>query len=143
MAILHLLIAFMKRLIQSEELIIFAICLYFFPMFGLSWWWFIAICLYFFPMFGLSWWWFIAFILLPDIGMLGYLFSPRTGAYTYNLFHHKGVAASVFLAGLMFSSLPIQFAGFILFAHATLDRMLGYGLKYEKGFKYTHLGELA
>lgn len=28
------------------------------------------------------------------------------------------------------------------FPHAAMDRIFGYGLKYEKGFKYTHLGEI-
>lgn len=32
--------------------------------------------------------------------------------------------------------------GIILFSHSSLDRALGYGIKYEIGFKYTHLGEL-
>lgn len=37
---------------------------------------------------------------------------------------------------------PLLFAGIILFSHASMDRMLGFGLKYEKGFRYTHLGDL-
>lgn len=36
----------------------------------------------------------------------------------------------------------LQLAGIILFAHAAFDRILGYGLKYERGFKFTHLGEI-
>lgn len=114
----------MKKLIQAEELMMFAACLYYFPSFGLSWWWFAAL------------------ILLPDIAMLGYLVNSRIGAYAYNLFHHRGIAVAVFAAGLFASSLPVQFAGFILFAHASMDRMFGYGLKYEKGFRFTHLGEI-
>ena len=114
----------MKKLIQAEELVIFAACLYYFPALGLSWWWFAA-C-----------------ILLPDLSMIGYLANARIGAYTYNLFHHRGVAVAVFVAGVVLKSTPIQFAGFILFAHASMDRMLGYGLKYEKGFRFTHLGEI-
>jgi Zn-dependent membrane protease YugP len=30
--------------------------------------------------------------------------------------------------------------GILLFAHASFDRILGYGLKYETGFRDTHLG---
>nr|WP_227009131.1 DUF4260 family protein [Christiangramia fulva] len=33
-------------------------------------------------------------------------------------------------------------AGIILFARSSFDRMPGYGLKYEKGYKFTHLGEI-
>jgi hypothetical protein len=112
----------MKKLLQIEELFLFAACLYFYP------------CL------GLSWWWFVAFILLPDVGMLGYLANAKTGAVVYNLFHHRGIALIVFFGGLLTSSVWTEFAGLILFAHASMDRMLGYGLKYAKGFRYTHLG---
>jgi hypothetical protein len=34
----------------------------------------------------------------------------------------------------------MQIAGIVLFGHASMDRMLGYGLKTSEGFKYTHLG---
>jgi hypothetical protein len=29
-----------------------------------------------------------------------------------------------------------------MFSHAAFDRMLGYGLKYEQGFRHTHLGTI-
>ena len=114
----------MKRLLQAEEALMFAACLYIFPYFNLSWWWFAA-C-----------------ILLPDVGLLGYLLNARAGAYFYNALHHRGVAVLIVFLGIMLSSFTLQFAGYIIFAHACMDRSLGYGLKYEKGFKYTHLGEI-
>lgn len=89
-----------------------------------------------------QWWWFPALLLLPDIGMTGYLFGNRTGAFFYNLFHHKGVAILVFLSGFYLENHILQLSGIILFSHSALDRMLNYGLKYEKGFKFTHLGEI-
>nr|WP_317235731.1 DUF4260 family protein [Niabella hibiscisoli] len=30
--------------------------------------------------------------------------------------------------------------GVVLFGHASLDRVAGYGLKYNNGFAFTHLG---
>ncbi|WPY98330.1 DUF4260 domain-containing protein [Christiangramia sp. OXR-203] len=75
-------------------------------------------------------WWFAGLFLVPDIGMLGYLASDKTGAYSYNIFHRKGIAVAIYLTGIM------------LFAHSSFDRCFGYGLKYEKGFKFTHLGEI-
>lgn len=33
-------------------------------------------------------------------------------------------------------------AGVILFAHASMDRIFGYGLKYADDFKHTHLQEI-
>lgn len=112
----------MRKLIQAEELAIFAACLYYFPAMGYSWWWF-AGC-----------------ILLPDVSMMGYVMNRKTGAYLYNLFHHRGIAILLFAIGVFQQLPPVEFAGFILFSHASMDRMLNYGLKYEKGFQFTHLG---
>ncbi|MBT8306680.1 MAG: DUF4260 domain-containing protein [Maribacter sp.] len=114
----------MKTLIKLEELMLLVLGIF---MFGLL---------------GYQWWWFLALILTPDIGMLGYLFGKRLGAITYNLFHHKGLAIFLYFVGMYFSLSIIQLAGIILFSHASLDRVFGYGLKYNKGFKYTHLGEI-
>ena len=75
--------------------------------------------------------------------MVGYLFGNRIGAITYNLLHHKGVGILLFLIGASAANLAIlELIGIIIFSHSALDRTLGYGLKYEKGFKYTHLGEI-
>lgn len=61
----------------------------------------------------------------------------------YNLFYHKGLAILLFFVGRSYLDLPlIELAGIILFSHASLDRIFGYGLKYNKGFKFTHLGEI-
>ena len=83
---------------------------------------------YLFSTLGLSWWWFVGLFFAPDIGMLGYLVNPKVGAWSYNLFHLKSLGVVLFLVGL--------------FAHAAFDRIVGYGLKYERGFKFTHLGEI-
>lgn len=95
-----------------------------------------------FDFLNFEWWWFLVLLLTPDIGMFGYLFGNKAGAISYNLFHHKGVAVLVFLSGFYFAMETVQLAGIILFAHSAFDRMFGYGLKYEKGFKFTHLGEI-
>ncbi|MFG4001059.1 DUF4260 domain-containing protein [Flavobacterium aquidurense] len=89
-----------------------------------------------------EWWWFLVLILAPDLSMLGYLFGNKSGAFFYNVFHHKGIALLVYALGCYLSIETIQLAGIILFAHSAMDRIFGYGLKYEKGFKYTHLGEI-
>lgn len=95
-----------------------------------------------FMLLDMSWWWYAGFILVPDIGMLGYVHNARTGAFTYNLFHHKAVAVAMGAAGYIFNNHWLIFTGLILFSHSSMDRMLGYGLKYEKGFRFTHLGEI-
>ena len=91
----------------------------------------------------LQWWWFLILILAPDIGMVGYLFGNKLGATIYNIFHHKGIGILLYLIGASFLDMPIlKLCGIIIFSHSALDRMLGYGLKYEKGFRFTHLGEI-
>ncbi|UCD60338.1 MAG: DUF4260 domain-containing protein [Flavobacteriaceae bacterium] len=97
---------------------------------------------YLFTLLPFSWWWFFVFLLAPDIGMLGYIFGNKAGAISYNILHHKGLAIVIYLLGAYFSIPFCEGIGIILFSHSSLDRALGYGLKYEKGFKYTHLGEL-
>ncbi len=114
----------MKNLIKLEDL----------AFFGLS--------LYYYQQMGISWWWFFLFILTPDIGMLGYLFDQKTGAHLYNVFHHRGIAILLVLAGWLMGNFYLEFAGIILFSHASLDRIFNYGLKYPDGFKHTHLDEL-
>jgi len=98
--------------------------------------------MYLFSLLPYEWWWFPVLLLAPDIGMVGYLFGNKTGAFLYNLFHHKGIAIAIYLGGTYLSMPIIQLVGAMLFAHAAFDRILGYGLKYDKGFKFTHLGEL-
>lgn len=83
---------------------------------------------------------FLLLLFLPDISMLGYLGGSRTGALFYNLFHHKGVAIVLYFLGIYLESQQLQLAGIMLFSHASFDRMLGYGLKFETGFRFTHLG---
>lgn len=89
-----------------------------------------------------AWWWFAALLLLPDIGMLGYLANPKWGAITYNITHHKGLAIVVLLLGYTLGNEIVTLTGIILFSHAAMDRVFGYGLKYFDHFKHTHLGNL-
>lgn len=98
--------------------------------------------IYAFSFLDFHWYTFLLLLFLPDLSMLGYLGGDRTGAFFYNLFHHKGLAIAVYLLGIYFQIEVLQLTGIILFSHSALDRTLGYGLKYEQGFKFTHLGEI-
>ena len=42
-----------------------------------------------FTQFSYPWWLFPVLLLLPDIGMLGYVVNSKAGAVTYNLFHQR------------------------------------------------------
>ena len=98
--------------------------------------------IYLFNQLEYAWWWFLVLILAPDFSMIGYLFGNRIGAICYNIAHHRGIAIVLYFVGIYTSTTILQLLAVILFAHSAMDRMLGYGLKYEKGFKYTHLGEI-
>ncbi|TRW21524.1 DUF4260 family protein [Flavobacterium zepuense] len=114
----------MKTLIQLEEA----------AMLGLG--------IYLFSLLPFVWWWFPALLLAPDISMIGYAFGNKTGARAYNFAHLKGVAIALYIAGIYTNQPALQLAGVILFSHSSMDRLFGYGLKYERGFKFTHLGEI-
>ena len=114
----------MKNIIKLEELAMF--------LFGI----------YLFNQLNYSWWWFPALILLPDLSMLGYLLNPKLGGYFYNVVHHKAIALIVYIVGIYFHNSSLQLAGIILFAHSSMDRMFGYGLKYSDSFHNTHLGTI-
>ena len=114
----------MKKIIKLEELGLFILGIYLFSFLSFEWWWFLIL------------------ILAPDLSMLGYLFGNKSGAFFYNVFHHRGVAVLLYILGSYFKIELLQLIGIILFSHAAMDRFFGYGLKYEKGFKYTHLGEI-
>lgn len=98
--------------------------------------------IYVFGFLHYDWWIFLLFFLAPDIGMVGYIAGNRIGAFVYNIFHHKGLAIFIYLAGFFFMNELWQLIGVIMFSHAAFDRLLGYGLKYEEGFKFTHLGKI-
>lgn len=112
----------MKNIIKLEEL----------AMFGLSVW---AL-----SFFNAEWWCYLLLLLGPDFSMIGYAGGNKLGAFMYNIFHHKGVAILIFILGFLLSDVTIEIAGIILFGHSSMDRMFGYGLKLNEGFKYTHLG---
>ena len=112
-------------------------------------------CLLLLVMNDVPWWTYLLLVLGPDIGMLGYLVNTRVGAVTYNLLHHKGIPVLVLMlsSGAIYERLMLwsqdmwEFempwaltAAIILFGHASMDRMLGYGLKFGDHFQHTHLG---
>lgn len=113
----------MKVLIKSEEAAIFLFCLFLFTRLNLAWWWLPAL------------------LLGPDIAMIGYAVNTKTGAWIYNLFHHRLTAAAVASYALVSGNEYWKLAAIILFAHIAMDRFFGFGLKYADSFKHTHLSE--
>ena len=91
---------------------------------------------------GASWWHFAALWLLPDLSMLGYLAGPRWGARIYNAIHSYVTPATLAVSALLLGSPALLPYALIWMNHIAVDRLLGYGLKYPAGFKYTHLNTL-
>jgi len=122
----------MKNLLRLEELAQFLLCLSVL-IFG-----------------EVNWWVYLLFVVGPDIGMLGYLISPRIGALTYNLLHHKSIALIILILSFEFgyigndgdpkANLWLFITAIILYGHASMDRIFGYGLKFGDNFHHTHLG---
>lgn len=116
----------MKTTLKSEEAVMTAAGIYLLTIYNL----------------GLPVWLWVILFFTPDIGMLGYLINTKAGAATYNIFHHKGIALALAFTGYYFSNDILISIGILLFAHASFDRVFGYGLKYADSFKHTHLGSL-
>ena len=112
----------MKTTIKLEELALFALAM-------VAW-----------ARLDYYWWLFALLLLAPDLSMLGYLAGPKVGAFTYNLVHHKALAIGLYLLCAYLFNPTMEMIGVILFAHSSLDRVFGYGLKYADAFQHTHLG---
>ncbi len=87
-------------------------------------------------------WWLIPLTLLfPDLFAIGYLAGTRVGANLYNLVHTTALPAAV-IAFAWSQHTPLAGAlGLIWLAHIGMDRLLGYGLKYDDHFQHTHLSQ--
>lgn len=92
--------------------------------------------------FGGEWSFFALTFLLPDLALLAYLAGPRIGAAAYNGAHSLVVPAALLAVGLAADISPVFDLALVWAAHIGLDRALGFGLKYARGFAYTHLGQL-
>jgi Domain of unknown function (DUF4260) len=116
----------MKTILKLEEAAMTAMGIYLLTIYNLH----------------LSFWIWAILFFSPDIGMLGYLVNTKVGAAVYNLFHHKGIAIAIAATGYYLHNDVLTAIGILLFAHASFDRIMGYGLKYADSFKNTHLGNL-
>jgi hypothetical protein len=90
---------------------------------------------------GVSGWWYPSLLLVFDISMFGYLLGNKAGAFFYNLGHTSILPIVLLFAGRLVPTIPMLTAlGFLWLAHIGMDRLFGYGLKLQEGFKHTHLG---
>jgi hypothetical protein len=86
-----------------------------------------------------SWILFAALLLVPDVSLAGYLAGTKVGARIYNLVHTLAGALIFIGAAVVTKHAALLPYGLIWLAHIGMDRMLGFGLKYETRFNETHL----
>lgn len=84
--------------------------------------------------------WLLALLALaPDLSMLGYLAGPRVGSPAYNVVHTYTLPVAVGAVALWSDTRLALLVALVWAAHIGVDRLFGYGLKFETGFKHTHL----
>lgn len=89
-----------------------------------------------------SWWLFASLLLLPDLGMLGFVRGPRVGALTYNLTHTLAIPLALAAVAVVADLTAMLHVALVWVAHIGADRAMGYGLKYPTHFRDTHLQRL-
>ena len=89
---------------------------------------------------GANWWLFAALWLAPDLSMLGYLGGACRGARAYNAAHTYFLPCVLAFVALVLRADWLLPYALIWANHIGVDRLLGYGLKYSNGFRFTHLG---
>jgi hypothetical protein len=89
-----------------------------------------------------SWLIFAILFLVPDLSFAAYLAGPRAGAIVYNAAHSYLAPVALVTAGFAATEPLTLLIAMIWLAHIGIDRALGYGLKYEAGFGFTHLGRI-
>jgi hypothetical protein len=92
---------------------------------------------------GYSWWWLLALFLVFDLSMVGYASNPRLGAWTYNLVHSYVAPAALGVGAIVAGARWAAFLSLVWAFHIAVDRLLGYGLKFQDRFTHTHLGEIS
>ena len=91
---------------------------------------------------GGPWWLYAVLFLAPDLSFLAYLAGPKIGARVYNVAHSYVIPMLILTAGFGFAPPLLLSVALIWLAHIGFDRALGYGLKYQAGFGFTHLGRI-
>jgi len=89
--------------------------------------------------FGQSWLLFVVLLFAPDLAFIPYMLNAELGRKIYNVVHWYVLPLLLGTAAVLTDwSLGIALA-LIWSAHISLDRTIGYGLKYPGDFKDTHL----
>ena len=93
---------------------------------------------------GFAWYYIPLLFIAFDMSALGYLFSTKIGALSYNFVHNYFVPVGALLVAYVSGGIPdwLMFTCLIWIFHIAADRLMGYGLKYSDAFTHTHLGTI-
>ena len=91
---------------------------------------------------GGYWWVYAILFLVPDVSFAAYLAGPRIGAIIYNTAHSYMAPMTLMVTGFALEAPLVLSIAMIWLAHIGIDRALGYGMKYNAGFSFTHLGRI-
>jgi hypothetical protein len=89
--------------------------------------------------YGRSWWLFLTLLPVPDLGLLGQLWSKHAGAVAYDSTPTYMPPAILGLVGMVTGAGLAVALALVWFAHIGMDRALGLGLQYPDGSGCTHL----
>lgn len=89
-----------------------------------------------------SWWVYAILFLAPDLSFAAYFAGPKARAIVYNAAHSYLAPVGLMTVGLAMAAPLTLSLAMIWLAHIGIDRALGYGLKYQAGFAFTHLGRI-
>lgn len=84
-------------------------------------------------------WMLLVLALAPDLSMIGYLAGPKIGSLSYNIVHTYTSPLALGAVGFWTDSRIPLLVALIWVGHIGADRLFGYGLKFESGFKDTHI----
>lgn len=84
-------------------------------------------------------WLLVVLALAPDLSMLGYLAGTRLGSLSYKLVHTYTLPLALGAVGFWVEVRLALLIALIWVGHIGVDRVAGYGRKFESGFKNTHL----
>lgn len=99
-------------------------------------------CLFFYNYLNGNWILFVVLLFTPDISTLGYLINKKTGTILYNCFHTYVLPLILLIISILIASHIMIMIGLIWTAHIGMDRIFGYGLKYEESFHSTHFNRI-
>jgi hypothetical protein len=91
---------------------------------------------------GGYWWVYVVLFLAPDLSFAAYLAGPKVGAIIYNAAHSYMAPMTLMITGFALASPLTLSIAMVWLAHIGFDRALGFGLKYQAGFTFTHLGRI-